>query len=107
VRELEHAVERACALSSGPVLRLGDLPTQLQQEDLAAERVRANGDNTEPDKAVPEVTTLADLERQAILAAIRTLHGDKLQAARLLGIGKTTLYRKLKEYGIADPMQDE
>ena len=44
---------------------------------------------------------------QAILAAIRTLHGDKLQAARLLGIGKTTLYRKLKEYGIADPMQDE
>ena len=57
--------------------------------------------------AVPGVTTLADLERQAILAAIRTLHGDKLQAARLLGIGKTTLYRKLKEYGIADPMQDE
>jgi DNA-binding NtrC family response regulator len=110
VRELEHAVERACALCSGPVLRLGDLPTQLQQEGLEAERVRAgqaNGDHPEPDTAVPGVTTLADLERQAILAAIRTLHGDKLQAARLLGIGKTTLYRKLKEYGIADPMRDE
>jgi transcriptional regulator of acetoin/glycerol metabolism len=52
------------------------------------------------------LTTLADLERQAILGAIRALNGDKLQAAKLLGIGKTTLYRKLKEYGIADPLQD-
>jgi len=53
------------------------------------------------------VLTLADLEKQAILGAIRTLNGDKLQAAKLLGIGKTTLYRKLKEYGIADPLHDE
>ena len=54
----------------------------------------------------PEITPLADLERQAILGAIRALNGDKLQAARLLGIGKTTLYRKLKEYGIADPLRE-
>ncbi|HET6207976.1 MAG TPA: sigma-54 dependent transcriptional regulator [Terracidiphilus sp.] len=106
VRELEHAVERACALSSGPVLRLGDLPTQLQQQGLEAQRA-ANDAAEEPQTAVPGVTTLADLERQAILGAIRTLHGDKLQAARLLGIGKTTLYRKLKEYGIEDPLRDE
>jgi transcriptional regulator of acetoin/glycerol metabolism len=53
------------------------------------------------------VKTLADLEREAILGAIRTLNGDKLQAAKLLGIGKTTLYRKLKEYGIADPLHEE
>jgi two-component system response regulator HydG len=46
------------------------------------------------------------LEREAILSAIRALNGDKLQAAKLLGIGKTTLYRKLKEYGIADPLLD-
>jgi two-component system response regulator HydG len=44
---------------------------------------------------------MADMERQAILSTIRQLHGDKLMAARLLGIGKTTLYRKLKEYGLA------
>ena len=53
------------------------------------------------------MTPLADLERQAILGAIRTLNGDKLQAAKLLGIGKTTLYRKLKEYGIADASLEE
>ena len=55
----------------------------------------------------PQLTTLADMERQAILGAIRALNGDKLQAAKLLGIGKPTLYRKLKEYGIADPLREE
>jgi DNA-binding NtrC family response regulator len=42
------------------------------------------------------------MEKQAILGTIRQLQGDKLMAARLLGIGKTTLYRKLKEYGLAE-----
>ena len=108
VRELEHSVERACAMSSGPVLHLGDLPTQLQQQGLDARR--ASTTSTEPaveGSALPELKTLGDLERDAILNAIRTLHGDKLQAAKLLGIGKTTLYRKLKEYGIADPLREE
>jgi len=45
------------------------------------------------------IATLADLERRAIFAALQHTHGDKLQAADLLGIGKTTLYRKLKEFG--------
>jgi two-component system response regulator HydG len=44
------------------------------------------------------IMKIADLERQTILRAIMELNGDKLQAARLLGIGKTTLYRKLKDY---------
>ena len=42
------------------------------------------------------------MEKQAILGTIRQLRGDKLMAARLLGIGKTTLYRKLKEYDLSD-----
>jgi two-component system response regulator HydG len=107
VRELENSVERACALSSGPVIHLGDLPTQLQQQGLEARRTAAATHETAAGAAAPEVKTLADLERDAILGAIRTLNGDKLQAAKLLGIGKTTLYRKLKEYGIADPLRDE
>jgi two-component system response regulator HydG len=106
VRELENSVERACALSSGPVLHLGDLPTQLQQQGLEAQRVPATGEPGTETKP-PELKTLAELEKDAILGAIRTLNGDKLQAAKLLGIGKTTLYRKLKEYGIADPLRDE
>jgi two-component system response regulator HydG len=106
VRELENAIERACTLSSGPVLHLGDLPTQLQQRGLEAQH---SAMATEPaaEGGAPQVSTLADLERQAILGAIRALNGDKLQAAKLLGIGKTTLYRKLKEYGISDPLRDK
>ena len=106
VRELENAVERACALSSGPVLHLGDLPTQLQQEGLAAHRSPARVDQVESNDG-QNVTPLAELERVAILETVRALHGDKLKAAKLLGIGKTTLYRKLKEYGICDPLHDE
>jgi two-component system response regulator HydG len=49
-----------------------------------------------------EIVSIAELEKQAILNTIRQLNGDKLMAARLLQIGKTTLYRKLKEYGISE-----
>ncbi len=49
-----------------------------------------------------DIVSMADMEKRAILATIRQLKGDKLMAARLLGIGKTTLYRKLKEYGLGD-----
>jgi two-component system response regulator HydG len=107
VRELENSMERACALSSGPVLHLGDLPTQLQEQGLEARRSAGVISATESNSGAPELKTLADLERDAILGAIRVLKGDKLQAAKLLGIGKTTLYRKLKEYGIADPLQED
>jgi two-component system response regulator HydG len=107
VRELENAIEHACALSSGPVLHLGDLPTQLQQQGLTACHAAAADPAEGGSGDGPGVRPLADLEREAILEAIRALHGDKMQAARLLGIGKTTLYRKLKEYGIVDPLQVE
>ena len=46
------------------------------------------------------IPTLAETEKNAILAAYRQLNRDKLLTARVLGIGKTTLYRKLKEYGV-------
>ena len=96
VRELENSIERACALSTGPVLRLGDLPTQLQDFRLHSRPTEKAATGN------AEVTPLADLERQAILDTLRQLKGDKLTTARLLGIGKTTLYRKLKEYGITE-----
>jgi two-component system response regulator HydG len=104
VRELENAIERACALSSGPVLHLGDLPTQLQDFKMH-QSVNRSGDaearSVDASAGGGEIVSIAEMEKQAILGTIRQLNGDKLLAARLLGIGKTTLYRKLKEYGIS------
>jgi DNA-binding NtrC family response regulator len=86
VRELENAIERAVALGSGPILHVVDLPSNLQYP--TTERI--------PEK--DEILPLEELERRAILRTLRETGGDKLSAARMLGIGKTTLYRKLKQY---------
>jgi DNA-binding NtrC family response regulator len=96
VRELENCLDRACALTSGPTIHVGDLPTSIQNW-----HVQTQAAQVPPPAAVPTngIIPIAEMEKQAILEAIERLHGDKLEAARLLGIGKTTLYRKLKEYG--------
>jgi two-component system response regulator HydG len=107
VRELENAVEHGATMTSGGEIQLGHLPTQLQQEPLAALREAAIRGKQQKDASSPEIVPLAVQEKQAILQAIRSTHGDKLTAARLLGIGKTTLYRKLKEYKISDAMQSD
>jgi len=86
VRELENAIERAVALGSGPILHAGDFPSNLQYD--TGDTMAAND----------ELLPLDELERRAIMRALREAAGDKLAAARLLGIGKTTLYRKLKLY---------
>jgi two-component system response regulator HydG len=111
VRELENAIERACALSSGPVLHMGDLPTQLQNFRLQqGPTVREEDESAEGGKGIStsggEIVSIAEMEKHAILGTIRQLKGDKLMAAKLLGIGKTTLYRKLKEYGITEGLGD-
>ena len=92
IRELENAIERAVALGSGPILHVGDLPSNLQY--TSTEKL------PEGDEMVP----LEALERRAIFRALRETAGDKLAAARLLGIGKTTLYRKLKQYESERPL---
>ena len=88
VRELENAIERAVAMGSGPILHVGDLPSNLHYP--SSERV--------PDK--DELLPMEELERRAILRTLHETGGDKLAAARILGIGKTTLYRKLKQYDV-------
>jgi transcriptional regulator with PAS, ATPase and Fis domain len=87
-RELENSIERCCAVNSGPLIRTTDLPSSI-----TGARVRLSEGQSET-----RIIRIADLEKQAIVGAIETLGGDKLMAAKLLGIGKTTLYRKLKEY---------
>jgi len=94
VRELENCLERASVVSSGPALQVNDLPSPVRNSREAA--VAAAETAAEEGRILP----IAELEKRAILATLEQLKGDKLLAARMLGIGKTTLYRKLKEYGV-------
>ena len=88
VRELENAIERAVALGSGPLISSLDLPTSVKYHSDARPPAR------------DEMLPLEELERRAILSTLRQTNGDKQAAARVLHIGKTTLYRKLKQYQI-------
>ena len=89
VREVENCVQRALALGSGSVIQMKDLPSNLLHHVK---------DGTQDQ----ETATLKQLERRAILQALEATHGDRLRAAKQLGIGKTTIYRKIKEYGIEE-----
>jgi DNA-binding NtrC family response regulator len=91
VRELENCLERSCAFTSGPLIHTTDLPREIAN---LPDPEPLHGSSSHLRKIIP----MAELEKQTILGAIAELNGDKLQAARLLGIGKTTLYRKLKDY---------
>jgi two-component system response regulator HydG len=101
VRELEHLIDRACAYCSGNVLQLGDAPTSVvEYYSNTRRRTFSPEAKTDTSLIAPSITSLVELEKQAIQKALDTLQGDKLAAAKLLGIGKTTLYRKIKEYGL-------
>ena len=89
---MENCLDRACALSTGPVIQVGDLPSSVS----GARNLLSASDGS------PRILPIAELEKQSILSTIAQLNGDKLEAARALGIGKTTLYRKLKEYSAED-----
>lgn len=84
VRELANAVERAAVLADGARVEAEDLPDEIARP---ARGSGASGD------------TLADVERAHVLAILGEENGHREKAAKRLGIGVATLYRKLKEWG--------
>ena len=104
VRELQNAIDRMTAVSSGPLLYLADLPSPVQN---AAEATRAGmsvmaavAATANSQGGADAVIPLDQIERSAILSALAKTKGDRAAAAHFLGIGRTTLYRKLRVYGI-------
>ncbi|WP_437973818.1 sigma 54-interacting transcriptional regulator [Sorangium sp. So ce295] len=87
VRELENAVEHAVALARGGVAALDDLPDDVRGAAPAGGGVEE-----------PAARTLEGVERRAILAALERHGGNQARAAAELGIGASTLYRKLRRY---------
>ena len=91
VRELENVVEQAVVLSQGRILDVADLSPDVTGDKGPQDVLR-----------ITVGTTLAQTERELILETLRKTGGNKTQAAKLLGIGVRTLYRKLEEYGQTD-----
>ncbi len=92
VRELKHCVEHACSSATEPTIHLLDLPNSVSRvEGSVSLNLAGSG-----------VLPLHELEKRSILETVSQVQGNKCAAARLLGIGKTTLCRKLKEYNAAE-----
>ncbi|MEM6293810.1 MAG: sigma 54-interacting transcriptional regulator [Myxococcota bacterium] len=93
VRELRNMVERALVLGDGGTLLVDDLPPEILHA------APSSGPGAPPPAVTAgTIRTLAQLEREAIDAALEATGGNKARAAALLGIDRTTLYRKLKDH---------
>ncbi len=90
VRELQNAVKHGAVLSRGDAVDLEHLPEELMQPMV----MPAPEDDG-------SLLTLAEAERRHILRVLEACGGQQLDAARVLGIGRTTLWRKLKTFGLA------
>ena len=105
VRELRHVMERACVLCNGPVLLLKHLPEELQKpatkktpEDSAPPAPNQSGNSIE----LYAINPLYQREDEKIIDALRKVNGNKVKAAKLLGVARSTLYRKMQRYNIEE-----
>jgi len=108
VRELRNTIQRAAVVASGGVIRSEDLPPRVvRAAELPASESGEVSPEAAPDAAgagtpvSPGRGSLEDLEREAIQDALARHRGNVSEVARQLGIGRTTLYRKLKRWNLA------
>jgi DNA-binding NtrC family response regulator len=95
VRELENAIERAVSLSHGPLLTPDDLPAALRQPELPV------GDKAEVSDQHDEVClTLEEVEKRHLIRVLKETKGNKVKAAKILGIDRRTLYRMAERFGL-------
>lgn len=91
VRELQNAIERAFAVSSGGDIDVANLPAAIARQGEVEEKEAEEGDS---------LPSLEAAERRLIAAALRKSGGNKNQAARILGIDRQRLYRKIEKYNL-------
>jgi len=101
VRELEHVIERSLVLSQGSTISMRDLPPDLFTERVVpAPGSAAPPASTSVFQAVEPTSIEQDHITAQILETLRRCGGNKAKAARLLGIDRSTLYRKIKDHKI-------
>ena len=89
VRELRNAIEHMVVVTTDPVLDTNDLPDHI-----------VPGEPPAPEMPQLVGMSLTDAERELIKNTLAQVGGNRVEAARVLGIGERTLYRKIKEYGL-------
>ncbi|RPI81211.1 MAG: sigma-54-dependent Fis family transcriptional regulator, partial [Planctomycetaceae bacterium] len=120
IRELENAIERAVVLAEGEALCVGDLPPAVQlgypmsargdepgatsveltrphPVDPSRSRRRGRPAKSKSDSAIP---ITADSERDQLIAALGQASGNKAEAARLLGVPRSTFFSRLRKFGV-------
>lgn len=101
VRELEHCVQHMVAVTEGDQMGTSDMPSTVLSRVLITKSPALGKAAVSPDlREDSPILPLIEVERRAILRAIEHTRGDRSAAAALLGIGRTTLYRKLRQYGM-------
>jgi transcriptional regulator with PAS, ATPase and Fis domain len=91
VRELENVIERAVALQNGPVICEEDLPEFIR--DLSIETYRQHSS---------EIPTIEEQEKRYIKWVLDKCKGNKTKAAKIMGIDRVSVWRKLKRYGMEE-----
>jgi len=89
IREIENVIERAVALENGPSIRADDLPDHIRNLSIEIYRKSSSG-----------IPTLEEQEKHYIEWMLERCGGNKAKAARIMGIDRVSLWRKLKRYGI-------
>jgi two-component system response regulator HydG len=105
VRELMTAVEYACIVCEGGRILAHHLPEEVREGATAGVSASSGDGRKAADARAPEpakryVAPDAEAEREAILHALEEADGNRTRAAAALGMGRTTLWQKLKEYGL-------
>ena len=98
VRELENFIEKTVNLDGAIMLDVED-EEAFREKYLNPHKQQDLSDNSPA--ISKEIRTLAEVEKQVIQDTLRQLNGNKTQVAKMLGIGRNTLYLKAKQYGIA------
>ena len=103
IRELEHAIERAVAMTNTSVLFPEDFPPELARESTAhpsGGEGAAAAPTGAPSAGTEGAGSLEELEKAHIVKVLQDVNFNKSKASEILGIDRATLYRKAQRYGI-------